>query len=353
MPNNLYRRGDIWWARIQIRGRDVRRSLRTTSLVKAKKNLRALQDDIEHLRFYGDERRTWKSVVVEWAKAAPDAIKPNVFKRYLVSLRQVRPYLDHLYLDNIDRKVMAKVANRKGVSNATRRRDLTAVSSVLRFAVSQGWRDDNPAKEWDRSVIRERRDPIRLPDVAEIEAIVSIAPGNLANLIRFAQYTGMRQEEIGGLERKQVRYEPRAIDLWKTKSNRPRTVSMDERAAGTYIGTVPHLHSRWLFWHHEGERYRRISNQFNTLIKRATRDGLIENGFRFHDLRHWFAVDYLRRGGNIYDLQQELGHSSVQTTEIYLDFLKPDEQRKAKFGAGTKTGTATTVRGGDSARNDG
>ena len=54
---------------------------------------------------------------------------------------------------------MAKVANRKGVSNATRRRDLTAVSSVLRFAVSQGWRDDNPAKEWDRSVIRERRDP--------------------------------------------------------------------------------------------------------------------------------------------------------------------------------------------------
>jgi len=192
-----------------------------------------------------------------------------------------------------------------------------------------------------------------MPDVAEIEAIVSIAPGNLANLIRFAQYTGMRQEEIGGLERKQVRYEPRAIDLWKTKSNRPRTVSMDERAAGTYIGTVPHLHSRWLFWHHEGERYRRISNQFNTLIKRATRDGLIEYGFRFHDLRHWFAVDYLRRGGNIYDLQQELGHSSVQTTEIYLDFLKPDEQREAKFGAGTKPGTATTVRGGDSARNDG
>ncbi len=74
---------------------------------------------------------------VEWSKAAPDTIKPNVFKRYLVSLRQVRPYLDHLYLDNIDRKVMAKVANRKGVSNATRRRDLTAVSSVLRFAVSQ------------------------------------------------------------------------------------------------------------------------------------------------------------------------------------------------------------------------
>ncbi len=353
MPSNLYKRRNIWWARVQVRGYDIRRSLRTASLVKAKKNLRALQDDIEHLRFFGEERRTWKTVVVEWSKFAPDTIKPNVFKRYLVSLRQARPYLDHLYLDEIDRKVMAKIANRMDVSNATRRRDLTAVSSVLRFAVSQGWRDDNPAKEWDRSVIRERRDPIRLPDAAEIDAIVEIAPGNLANLIRLAQYTGMRQEEIGGLERRQVRLEARAVDLWKTKSNRPRTVSLDERAAGTYAGTPAHLHSRWVFWHHEGDRYRRISNQFNTLIKRAIRDGLIEKGFRFHDLRHWFAVDYLRRGDNIYDLQQELGHSSVQTTEIYLDFLKPNQQREVKFGPGTKAGTATTVRNHDSERNDG
>ena len=30
--------------------------------------------------------------------------------------------------------------------------------------------------------------------------------------------------------------------------------------------------------------------------------------FRFHDLRHWFAVDYQRRGGNIYTLQKILGH---------------------------------------------
>ena len=345
MPSNLYKRGSVWWGRVQVRGHDIRRSLRTGSLVEAKKRLKALQDDIEHLRFYGEERRTWKSAVVAWAAIAPSTLKPKVFERYQTSLRQVREHLDKLYLDEIDRKVMAKIANRKGVSNATRRRDLTAVSSVLRYAVSQGWRDDNPAKEWDRSVIRERRDPIRLPDAVDIETVASIAPGNLGSLIRFARDTGMRLEEIGGLERRQVRLEARAVDLWQTKSNRPRTVPLNERAAGTIVGTPAHLHSRWVFWHHDGERYNHISRQFNLLVKRAVRDGHIERPFRFHDLRHYFAVDYLRRGGNIYDLQKELGHSSVQTTEMYLDHLTPDQQREAKFGAGTKTGTGQTVRG--------
>ena len=64
--------------------------------------------------------------------------------------------------------------------------------------------------------------------------------------------------------------------------------------------------------------------------------------FRFHDLRHRYAVDYLKAGGSIYDLQQHLGHSSVKTTEIYLDYLSPAETRAAKFEArtGTKMGTA-------------
>ena len=353
MPSNLYRRGDIWWARVQVRRRDVRRSLRTSSLVEARARLKKMLADIDHMKFHGKERLSWKAAVVAWAEIAPDSIKPNVFKRYLVSLRQVRAELDHLYLDEVDRRVMAKIAKRKGVTNATRRRDLTAVSNVLRFCVGEGWIEENPARTYDRSVIRERRDPIVLPSADVIDAVVAICPGNFARLVRLAQYTGMRQEEIGGLERGQVRHNARAVDLSATKSDRPRTVPLDERAAGTIAGTPAHLHSRWVFWHHEGQRYSRISNQFSATVRRAIKRKLIDRPFRFHDLRHWFAVDYLRRGGNIYDLQKELGHSSIQTTEMYLDFLTPEQQREAKFGAGTIPGTVTTVRNGDTARNDG
>ena len=185
-------------------------------------------------------------------------------------------------------------------------------------------------------MIRERRDPIVLPSEDDIDSVVAICPGNFARLVRLAQYTGMRQEEIGGLERGQVRLDARAIDLSATKSDRPRSVPLDERAAGTIAGTPAHLHSRWVFWHHDGTRYSRIANQFSATVRRAIKRGLIDRPFRFHDLRHWYAVDYLRDGGNIYDLKQILGHSSIQTTEDYLAHLTPDEARRAKYGSAQK-----------------
>jgi integrase len=47
---------------------------------------------------------------------------------------------------------------------------------------------------------------------------------------------------------------------------------------------------------------------------------------RFHDLRHTFASHFLMGGGNIYDLQRILGHSSVQVTERYTH-LMPEHLR--------------------------
>jgi site-specific recombinase XerD len=46
-------------------------------------------------------------------------------------------------------------------------------------------------------------------------------------------------------------------------------------------------------------------------------------GVRFspHTLRHSFAVGYLRKGGNLFYLSKILGHSSVKTTERYLQSL--------------------------------
>tara|TARA_B100000315_G_scaffold221151_1_gene224348 strand:- start:109 stop:456 length:348 start_codon:yes stop_codon:yes gene_type:complete len=42
---------------------------------------------------------------------------------------------------------------------------------------------------------------------------------------------------------------------------------------------------------------------------------------RFHDLRHTFASNFLMGGGNIYDLQKILGHSTIQVTERYLHLV--------------------------------
>jgi integrase/recombinase XerD len=40
-----------------------------------------------------------------------------------------------------------------------------------------------------------------------------------------------------------------------------------------------------------------------------------------HGFRHFFACNYMRRGGEIYRLSRLLGHTSVRTTEIYLQSM--------------------------------
>jgi integrase/recombinase XerD len=314
--------------------------------------------EIGHIRFFGEARHRWPEAVTEWGEEAQRTLRPGTLKRYLASLGQMRGILDALYVDEINKKTISRIAFRKDISNATRRRDLTAVSAVLKYCIAKSWREDNPAKAFDRSHIKEKRDPIVLPSEADIDTVIAAAPGNFAHMIRWAQYTGMREEECASLERADISLPRRAAQLNRTKTNRPRSVPLDDRALDVLTAIPTSLHSKFIFWHEPAPRYERhyqrddpkhyrysnVAANFCAIVSRARRTakrtGRAEpRAFRFHDLRHWFAVDYLRRAGSIYTLQQILGHASLTTTEIYLRHLTPDEQLVAKRIGGTKGGT--------------
>jgi hypothetical protein len=85
--------------------------------------------------FHGEAGHTWKEAVLEWANAARRHMKPSTLERYLVSLGQLRGIMDGLYVDQITTKTIRRVARRRGVTNATRNRDLTAVSAVLGWSL--------------------------------------------------------------------------------------------------------------------------------------------------------------------------------------------------------------------------
>ncbi len=50
-------------------------------------------------------------------------------------------------------------------------------------------------------------------------------------------------------------------------------------------------------------------------------------GLTFHSLRHSFATHFLEGGGAVTDLQQQLGHAELATTQIYAAGLS--ERRRA------------------------
>ena len=333
MSGNLFRRGAVWWGRVQVRGRDIRRSLRTSNRATAKKRLKEWLDEMEHIAFHGDARHKWQDAVTRYTTdVLPGNVKRSTATRYLCSLRQVDPVLRGKFLDEIGPREIAKIAHRKGPSNATRRRDLTAVSAVLKAACAWGWIANNPALSYDRSVVKERRDPINPPSNADIAKLLARCPDNFRLAIKLLAETGMRQEEAFSLEWSQVDLKLGRIQLIQTKTNRPRVIELSKEAVGTIAGTARHLHSPYVFWHGKGQRYKNVSSRFRALARAAGVD------FRCHNLRHRFAIQWLREGRDIYRLSRHLGHSSVKTTEIYLGYV------------GTNPGTEATVQSAQKGR---
>ena len=335
---NLYQRDGIWWACIKVAGYRHRSSLRTSDLSEAKIRLEGWRQKLERRAVGVKEDRTFREAVVRWGETVlPGSVKPAVARRYITSIHQLDRIFGRLRMSQITTATISDyLESRAGaVSNATLTRDLTALSRLLSACVAWGWRQDNPARYYDRTLTRERREPIQPPSEADIATMVSMAPEGFGAVLRLLDATGMRENEAVSLERADVDWKRGQITLTRTKTNRPRALSWSTPAGDAGI-VLQELHDRigHLFISERGEPFRNFASNFGRLRRRVIEECRKVKKpfrpFRVHDLRHGFAIRWLKRGGDIYQLQHHLGHSSIQTTERYLGYLTIEERTKVQ-----------------------
>lgn len=331
MPN-LYKRGETWWARFKVRGVEYRQSLRTTARSEAERRLSALRKDVEREALFGiTPEQTWQAAVLAWNANAASDLAEATHKRYLASLKMLHPFLDGLHLRAVTiEKLREIIRGRKlqGAKTATIRRDLTAMSGVLDYAIGEGWIDENPTLTVRHKRMKERRLPITLPLEEEIALVKQGAPDRFADAMDFAREGGMREEEIFGLKRTQIGRDTITI---RGKRGRIRVIPYTRRMRRIVERQPAYIGSPYVFWHSDGQRWKSPASRFGDIRRRVAQKAAHGfTGFRFHDLRHLYAVEYLQAGkGSIYDLQHLLGHESVKTTEIYLAFLTPEQKKAA------------------------
>lgn len=336
--DNLFRRGEIWWLRATVNGKEFRESLRTGDVKAARRirdqRLKGIKADVWH----GEVQVSWGDAVLAWANHAAGQIAPKTAKRYGVSLLQCVPYMEGKTVREIDGKtISALMVGRKkaGASAATIRRDLTAISRVLEYAEAREWREGNPTLS-KRKILKERRDPIELPTEEAIAAILAASSARFAAMIVAARLTGCRQDELVNVTWSQFNPRAKTLDVIG-KGNKRRTIELSD-AATAQISAQPHtLGSKLIFCRESGEAFEQAASDFchfRRIVEAKDKDF---PRFRFHDLRHLYAVESLRAGMDIYTLSQQLGHTSVKTTEIYLVFLSSDEAKRAKHGVSQNT----------------
>jgi integrase/recombinase XerD len=248
-----------------------------------------------------------------------------------------------LGFENVDRAGVENYlihCEAQGLSKATRARRLSAIRQLYRFAVEEGWRQDNPALRLKGPGVGKRL-PSSL-SVAEVARLLDAAQetgrtaaDRLRNrcMMELLYASGMRVSELVELPLGAARGDPRAL-LVRGKGGKERLVPLSppaRAALGDWIAhcdTVAEVQrlngkpaSRYLFAGRGVGGH--LTREFIYLLVKeiAVQAGIDPARVTPHTMRHAFATHLLAGGADLRVIQTLLGHSDISTTEIYTHVL--------------------------------
>lgn len=213
-----------------------------------------------------------------------------------------RPYLDDINTEAIDYYTRTIKANlRPGSVN----RKLNSLHSLLKFAYDREWISKMPKFTWQTDDAERIRwlSPEEEKTLLETLPKVDKTHGEaVAALCEILLHTGCRRDEIRTLERGQI--DGNYLRLWKTKTKRPRSVPLTDRAKELLDKWVP---------------FNLTTMQIHRAWTKAKKEMGLENDrdFVLHMLRHTTATRLLDTTNNIVVVQKMLGHSKITTTLRY------------------------------------
>ncbi len=220
---------------------------------------------------------------------------------------------------------------KKTVSARTLNADQQCVIRILNEAVLDGHLDANPLAGIKK--LRETRRPRRYLTKKELGALIANCPEHFRSFLVTAIYTGARKSEITRLRWSDIDFERGKLSLYRPKTGTADLLDLHPaiaveltRLRASRENVEPDDH---VFLSSRGTPFREIRRSWALAVKAAGLDG--RKGLTPHSLRHSFATHFLQNGGAVSDLQQQLGHAELATTQIYASALSK-RRREAVMG---------------------
>jgi integrase/recombinase XerC/integrase/recombinase XerD len=201
----------------------------------------------------------------------------------------------------------------------TSHRIISTLSSFYRFLYMQGAVVANPMVGVERPRIKQQEVKY-LKHSQVLHLIDSISDERDKLIVRTIYATGVRVSELCGIDIEDIDFEEHTIRI-RGKGGKIRIVFVDDdtlESIKKFIGNIKI--SGPLF---EGQQGKHISPRAIQHIFRHYAPA----GITPHKIRHSYASELYRRSKNLRVLQENLGHTSIKTTEIYLH-TDIDERRQ-------------------------
>ncbi|MFO8110426.1 MAG: tyrosine-type recombinase/integrase [Thermoplasmata archaeon] len=141
-------------------------------------------------------------------------------------------------------------------------------------------------------------------------------------MLRILYRCGLRVSELTELKIEDIDFTEEMLTVRGGKGNKDRIVPIDSDTLDLIEFYKAGAVDGYLILSERGGPI--STRQVERLVKRYAKEAGINKNVYPHMLRHSFAVHCLKAGMNLRSVQKMLGHSSLTTTQIYLDLTGED-----------------------------
>ena len=228
-----------------------------------------------------------------------------------VGARDIRAWLAHLHA--------------RGLAPRSVSRSLASLRTFFRFLLQEGAVRASPAE-----LVRHPRTGSSVPEVVQrdaldelLESLPDTAAGRRDRaLLELLYGAGLRVGELTSLDLADIRLEDRLVRV-RGKGRKERIVPFGRKAATALRAYLPER-ARWrpptvsddaLVVNQRGGRL--TDRSVRRILDAAVRRTATVHRLHPHALRHAFATHLLEAGMDLRAIQELLGHSSLDTTQVY------------------------------------
>jgi len=269
-------------------------------------------------------------------------LRPNTQDLYsrLMEKTIVNYPIVRLPICEINRRAVSQYQQQRNgkASPATINREVQLIKSMLGRAFEWEILDRDPRPGMKLLKESNRRDVSNIKP-EQIAALFESLPVSMANVCKFALYTGLRKENILNLQIFQVQA-PDIGDVslvLETKGGKQAVRRLGEQATGILRRAIGDRTEGYIF---QSPRDGRYSSIHKTLDRYVRKLGIrIADGrkFCFHDFRRLYATWMLNSGKSLEEVQVALGHADYATTQRYATFVMPQRTWEPEKVGGTPT----------------
>lgn len=211
-------------------------------------------------------------------------------------------------------------------SKATWEKYRQVVSAFLNWCLDRNLIAKNPLSRAEEFIVKSQRELPEIFKPNELETLFeyfdTLSP-HISTFFRLLSYTGVRLAEAVNLKWSDIDFDNQTIYISQTKNYEPRLLPISSKLL-PYLKALPNG-TKYVFDDGNND-YLYHPSYWWKILDQATKACKLPHR-KIHSFRHTFGSSLAESDANLKTIKDLMGHKSIETTLIYLQFCKEKKKQ--------------------------